>query len=46
MKHSDNAACKIAEDMRKLLLSEEYSKRESFLSSRQAAKLYNVSQYS
>ena len=43
MKHSDNAACKIAEDMRKLLLSEEYSKRASFLSSRQAAKLYNVS---
>ena len=43
MKHSDNAACKIAEDMRQLLLSDEYSKGEAFLSSRQAAKLYNVS---
>ena len=43
MKHSDNVACKIAEDMHKLLLSEKYSRKDVFLSSRQAAELYNVS---
>ena len=43
MKHSDNIACKIAEKMRDLLLSAEYSKSNEFLSSRQAAELYAVS---
>ena len=43
MVHSDNAACKIAEKMRQLLLSLEYSRSKEFLSSRQAAALYNVS---
>jgi len=43
MMHSDNVVCKIAEKMRKLLLSAEYSKCDEFLSSRQAAVLYNVS---
>lgn len=43
MIHSDNKACEIAEKMRELLRSAEYSKRNEFISSRQAAELYNVS---
>ncbi len=43
MKHSDNVACKIAEKLRELLLSDKYSKSDEFISSRQAAELYNVS---
>lgn len=43
MIHSDNKACEIAEKMRELLRSAEYSKRNEFISSRQAAALYNAS---
>ena len=34
MKHSDNVACKIAEKLRELLLSDKYSKSDEFISSR------------
>ena len=43
MLHSDNAACKIADKLRELLASAEYISRSEFISSRAAAKLYNVS---